>query len=393
MGFGQITVTPGGNAGEAQTLIAAGDGPVLLFNNDANNSVWLGDDPFGTNAGDVTGAAPLPPGASASFDGETAVYGVTPSGQTALVSRFPGGRNFFQLTELLVKTLLISGSAGNGLYDYSPSPGLGALVASISQSLVDPFGNQVHPGISAYGSGGAPIGTLGPSGLSFLDGSAHLIGSLAVDSPNQFLALAGAFYPLVVESLLGLKTTVGAPTGLSGAAQLGVSAGGHLVYSADTALDTNTYATGKVGAIYTGAPQTFSSTTPVTLGNLSVNLGVGQWLIRGKVKAVQAATAGIEAIRLTASGGLVASLCEVDFLSSNSGSLSSTLSEWGIISGLGSDMSTTVSMTGGFSWDFLWQGVVVVSTAGTMSVQGRIITASTTWSGRAGSYLVAEPLS
>jgi hypothetical protein len=156
MGFGQTIVTAGGQSGEASLLISPGDGPTLLFNADPANIVWLGDDPFGTTAGDTTGAAPLPPLASLPLDGKGAVYGICATGQTALVSRFPGGLNFFQLVELLIKTLIIAGSLGNGLFVYAGAPGAGNFpILSVTTASTDPYGNAVNP--NAINDTGLPL--------------------------------------------------------------------------------------------------------------------------------------------------------------------------------------------------------------------------------------------
>lgn len=148
--FAQRTVT----ASAPSPLVDAGGGPVLLNNTDAANTVWLGDDPFDTTAtGD--NVAPLPPLGSAVFDGKSPVYGITASG-TALVSVYPGGLNFFQLLNLLVKTLRITGAAGNGVFVYSAAPGAGDLVESIAATdALDPFANEFFNGFTSYSGNGA----------------------------------------------------------------------------------------------------------------------------------------------------------------------------------------------------------------------------------------------
>ncbi len=140
MGFQQI------NVGSSASLLAGqGGGPVLLFNASQDTAVWLGSDKFDTVAGDESTSAPLPPLASVVLDGKQSVYGATPDGQTAQISVIPGGLNFFQLVELLVKTLLISASAGNGLFVYSGTPAPGDLIASIVGTTgTDPFGNPAQ---------------------------------------------------------------------------------------------------------------------------------------------------------------------------------------------------------------------------------------------------------
>jgi hypothetical protein len=149
--FRQATI---GSSGP-ELLISAGDGPALIFNADVNNTVWLGNDGLNTVAGDQGSMAPLPPLATVVLDGTQSIYGIMTAGQTALVSLFPGGLNFFQLVELLVKTLLIAGSAGNGLYVYSGSPAPGDLVASIVPvQQTDPETNLALAGVSSY----SPLG-------------------------------------------------------------------------------------------------------------------------------------------------------------------------------------------------------------------------------------------
>lgn len=139
--FTQVTVTAAGSA----PLVSAGDGDTLIYNTDAANTVWLSDDPFSQEADQYAGA-PLPPGASVAVDGKRSIYGVTGAG-TAAVTVIPGGRLFFQLVDLLVKSLLVAASKGNGVFVYSGAPGAGDLVASITGAAGDdPFGTAVPAG-------------------------------------------------------------------------------------------------------------------------------------------------------------------------------------------------------------------------------------------------------
>lgn len=150
-GYGRPLVT------SSPSLLAAADGtPTLIVNNDPAVTVWVSDDKFGVEAGDETGSAPLPPLATYASDGSREVWGVTAPGQSAKVSTYPGGQSFFQLVELLVKTLLVSATAGNGLFVYSGAPGSGDLIASIVGTAGnDPFGNFANLGIASYGKSGA----------------------------------------------------------------------------------------------------------------------------------------------------------------------------------------------------------------------------------------------
>jgi hypothetical protein len=164
MKFGQIPVSSSGPS----LLIGQDQGPVLLFNASADTTIWLGDDPFDAQAGDEGTTAPLPPLASATFDGKNPVYGSCLPGQSAKVSAFPGGLNFFQLVEILVKTILISASAGNGLFVYSGDPAAGNLIASIvSTPGTDDFGNPYNAIANFGNQQGAHFG-IDPTGHLYL---------------------------------------------------------------------------------------------------------------------------------------------------------------------------------------------------------------------------------
>ena len=168
MDFQQINVSS-----SAPSLLAGqNQGPVLLFNASQDTAVWLGSDSFNTVAGDTSSTAQLPPLASVVIDGSQSVYGSCLPGQSAQVSVIPGGLNFFQLVEILVKTLLISASTGNGLFVYSGAPALGNLIASIVASATnDPFGNPVGAGFNIGNqSGGAHFG-VAPNGNVFISNS------------------------------------------------------------------------------------------------------------------------------------------------------------------------------------------------------------------------------
>lgn len=179
----RITASPG-------LLVQGGGGPVLLNNTDANNTVWMSADQF--DLADVSQAAPLPPLGSVVFDGKTSVWGVCTSG-TATVSRYPGGLNFFQLVELLLKTLLIAGSAGNGLYVYSAAPAVGDLIASIvAVGGSDPFGNVTFKGITSYDPGSGLFAELDAAELSISTISGiNRVALMSVITPTSGLQLSG----------------------------------------------------------------------------------------------------------------------------------------------------------------------------------------------------------
>jgi hypothetical protein len=679
-------------SGSAALLVQQGGGTVLLNNTDLNNTVWLADDPFDLAAADSTSSSPLPPLGFAAFDGTSPVWGICPIGQTALVSKYPGGGSFFQLVELLVKTIVINASAGNGLFIYSGtgSPGNPPVLWAVPPgATTDPYANTVAailgignpagartqidatgditltgPGNSqlalqpaaalpfsltaalagimqtliALGSGdtnqaqagvvsgitlgtgsAAKMGTLitspygATSGMGLLleaenDGATDVpygtFGTVTTQSgtltftpllailPGALIVYTGASTLTVVtktsgsgtipipatvsvgygeswghagnggtgnnnfggggggagsygaDPLLaltpggtaaysvpahgagnttlagaavtvtgnagndgaanGVKGTGGAasantiafkggdggtgaslgggggggggagpggaggnggngtssaggaagtpasgggaggkggngpvPVGAAGVAPAGagggnvinqggaaglgasgqvrltmstgvpavalsfVAAGGPSQDQFGTALasgmrvvgaDTNTYRTERLIATYTGAPITVNSLTAAPITNLAAPLGIGTYRIYGKVRALQGGVNAVQAIQLLAAGGLVASLVAVDCVSTNFGSLTTDISNVQVASAFATDLPTGAAMTNGFSWMFWFDGIIVVSTAGTLQIAARCVTlAADTWTVRAGSYLRIEP--
>lgn len=153
MSFTTIGVTQ-----RAGPLIHEGDGPTMLVNRDQNNTIFLGDN-LGITGGADTVA--LPPLASIVMNGETTVYGVTAIGLTASVLVIPGGLNFFQLVELIIKTLIINASVGNGLFVYNGTGALGnpPILSVVGPgTTTDPFGNAVKAVMNIGSFNGSHIG-------------------------------------------------------------------------------------------------------------------------------------------------------------------------------------------------------------------------------------------
>jgi hypothetical protein len=134
-------------------LVEAGKGPVLIFNADPANTVWLSDDygvqPNGGNS------VQLLPGGSVVVDGKRNVYGVALI--SAQVATIPGGLNFFSTLNLVTKniTILPGGSISGtnwilnmaGYFQYEPVTGLGNLIQSqVPEFTTDPFGNPAAGG-------------------------------------------------------------------------------------------------------------------------------------------------------------------------------------------------------------------------------------------------------
>lgn len=89
--------------------------------------------------------------------------------------------------------VIIEGSAGSGLFVYSPSPGLGNLIASITPvSGTDSFGNPYLAGVSSYGPPGAGIANLF-GGLLQMGASGTLATNPPqVSAPTSFSLLLGS---------------------------------------------------------------------------------------------------------------------------------------------------------------------------------------------------------
>ncbi len=249
--FQQLTI---GSRGP-ERLADADGGMVLVFNNDASNDVWLNDDPFNMVA-DPGYAAPLPPGGTVVLDGTSDVWGICAAGKTAVVTLIPGGRLFFQFVEILVKTLLVSASAGNGIFVYDPAPAIGKLIASVTaQTGTDPEGNTTYAGVSVYdpASGnvieldagtiflfnqvsGAWFATISPQGLLVYSGPpalgnlvASITAAAGVDSHgNAFLQGISSYtnignFAQLLNSVLTFGLT---GSGFAGNPDVGTDAGG-----------------------------------------------------------------------------------------------------------------------------------------------------------------------
>ena len=102
------------------------------------------------------------------------------------------GQNFFPL-------LLVGASSGPaGVFVYSPGPGAGHLIASLSNSPVDPYGNTVQSTIASYSGasavwlGGAAVRLTNGSEnspASILDGGGNLMIESPVASGGQLSAV------------------------------------------------------------------------------------------------------------------------------------------------------------------------------------------------------------
>ena len=138
------------------------DGGCILFNEDVNNTVWLGKDP--SIAAPPIGQSytiPLNPQSWMALDGEEDVYGVCSTGQSVIVNVIDGGQSFFQ-------SGITSGGfqiGPQGLFIYATkTPKFGTppiFSATPPFSSADPFGNPVVANaVTTYNAFGAAINVL-----------------------------------------------------------------------------------------------------------------------------------------------------------------------------------------------------------------------------------------
>lgn len=150
-------------------LCAENDGiETLLVNLDANNTVFLSNDSQ-VSVTDQTQYVPLGPGATVVLNGQRNWFAAVLPGASANLAVIPGGLSYFQLVTLLIKTLIVSASAGNGIFGYNPSPGFGNLIFSDSPTGgFDTYGNAYLPGRVAYTNSGGTFfaATLQGNGIS-----------------------------------------------------------------------------------------------------------------------------------------------------------------------------------------------------------------------------------
>lgn len=143
------TITVNGN-GAATPVVRAIDegGPTLVLNLDPTNTIYVGSN-TAIGPGNPNETAPIGPNSGSIFDGTQDVYATCGNGLTAQVGIYPGVTNYFQLIAVIVSTLIIAASAGNGLFVYNGVPAAGNLVGSWSPTGgTDQFGNMYPAGLS-----------------------------------------------------------------------------------------------------------------------------------------------------------------------------------------------------------------------------------------------------
>lgn len=179
-----------------------------------------------------------------------------------------------------------------------------------------------------------------------------------------------------VAFLIGEQATPAAQSlAANGSSLFTSNASGMLRFVADTVKgDGNAFDTGR-GTVYaTAIPQSITSTTPATLTGLTRSLAIGTYRIRAWLVATAAAAAGQMVVRLAASGGLVIGTSEISCVCSGAATVPFVSHQ----TALGTNLSSQ-AMTNGNNYVFDIRAKLVVTTAGTLVMQGLEGTAGDAW--------------
>lgn len=142
-----LVSAPAGAQALATQLVEAGQGSVLLYNQDPTNSVLLGDD-NAVLANDQSGVAPLGPKSSIVFDGSKDVFATVAPGATANVASYPSALQFTQAT-------IITPLAQIGSLTGSPAGTVVPGTPFVAMSLVDVSGYASYD-LNAYAFSQSP---------------------------------------------------------------------------------------------------------------------------------------------------------------------------------------------------------------------------------------------
>jgi len=267
---------------------------------------------------------------------------------------------------------------------YSTSPGaLGTLIGSVSTIAgTDSYGNAYVQGMASYtpAGGGYFVTALNNGTLLLLSnptyGGAYVtqgqiyVGSTAMEFATA--AAAGFHFAENVAITGTLLLSAGGPVLQNGSGRLQVLDG----------LDGNTYDTERLTLDHSSGTQTISSTTPATIGQLTCALGTGKYRLYGRVLYAGGQAAGTPTFRFTASGGLATSSMQVAI------DYGATLDH---LTALGTASAGPTLLNGGLQ-SAVFDGIIVISTAGTISLQGAEGTNGDTWTVQNHAFLDVMPV-
>jgi hypothetical protein len=163
---------------------------VLLANLDANNTIYLANTPAVNPGANPSDNIPLAPGGTVVMDGisDNALpwYAAIAEGLSANLAVIPGGVSFFQFVTLLLKTLIVDASLGNGIFVYYPSRGAGNLILSIAGVADnDEYGNPYNQGLELHGV--SQLFTLTTENANETTPAIIAVGSVGSGSKQQLL--------------------------------------------------------------------------------------------------------------------------------------------------------------------------------------------------------------
>lgn len=288
--------------------------------------------------------------------------------------------------------LLVTSSTGfTGLFAYSPGPGPGNLVASVtSHAGTDPFGNAYVAGVASYAAGTPAINADMTGGA--LQFNRPAINAAAVVGSNNSAILLLASGRVAVADVEAILTLGPGLAGVPGVAALtgasfelqeiavpvadgGITAGpklfgnttGQAEYVADSLNgDGNSYDMGRLFLHGTALPQTFSSTSPVDVTGTRHAVGAN---IRYRFKAYISFHGGIAAgtARFNLSGPNTASVFDMAamFITNTGVANNGTTASW--VTGA-SGFVQSPTLTTGANIAYI-EGEVIFTTSGTFALQ------------------------
>jgi hypothetical protein len=345
-----------------------------------------------------------------------------------------------QNTTFFGRLVVVFGTGFFGVFVYSPVPGAGNLIASITSSHgTDPYGNVYQAGVSSYGAAGlfnqvsgSTVAFGSTNVATFITSLAEILlidtvaasvsPALELLSPGTTGGGNGAIVRLYGTSNDGSKvsqvqvTTVGtgvtrgtsalleiegttalknsiAPGSVTGYAEPFAN-NGHL-YVVD-GTDGVTYGTQRV--IYEAAGQLVNSTTFAVIpavggGNVAGTLQPGVYRIQGEFAYTANQAAGAPNIGWEASGGIVASFVSISCLefTAPSGGGAVTLGNGNRITALGGTFNGATFTSIGEQVFMRFEGTLTVTTAGTFLPKVSCSVAIDTYNLLQGSYMTVMP--
>lgn len=252
-----------------------------------------------------------------------------------------------------------SGGTPTGFFQYSPAPGVGTLVASLTEASKDPYGNAAIPGgLATYNNSAGQAVLVASNGL-FL-----YTGSLSTHWTLSTVAFTLGSNGLSATSPLNLEE-IAVPAAITAGPWIFGNTSGHLEAVSDTTNgDGNSYDVERLFLHGTALPQAISSVTPATITGCSkTNLGLGRYRYKAYISFHGAAAAGTA--RFCIAGTLVTSSFDIAamFITNtgvaNNGT-SATFGSGGFVQ--------SPTLTTGANIAYI-EGELVVSTAGSVLLQ------------------------